>query len=94
LDDGSTTDERKVKVKMFYEKKSFSIAVEAADGFEPNRHIDIVEIHGLPAIPSGIKFTDSVTGKYKAHYTINHTSRSVIIHGLDIKITGEELEKT
>ena len=79
---------------MFYEKKSFSIAVEAADGFEPNRDIDIVEIYGLPVIPSGIKFADIVTGKYKAHLTVNHTSRSVIIKGLDIKITGEELEKT
>ena len=94
LDDGMTTNASKVKVNAFYDKKVFSIAVEAdADGFNPNKIIDVVEIYGLSAIPTGVKFNETILGKYSAKYSVDFATRSVEIKGLNLRITNQELDK-
>ena len=94
LDDGMTTDTRKVKVNAFYEKKVFSIAVEAEeDGFNPDKVIDGVEIYGLSAIPTSVKFNETILGKYSAKYRVDFAKRSVEIEGLNLRITNQEVEK-
>ena len=94
LDDGTTTSPHRVRVNAYYEKKVFSIAVEAEnEEFNPNKVIDVVEIFGLSAIPTSVKFNDDIIGKYTARYNIDFDKRSVEIHGLNLRITNKEVEK-
>ena len=89
MDDGVTTSSSRVRVNTYYENKVFSIAVEAKeDGYNPNKVIDVIEVYGLPAIPTGVKFNDAVIGKYTAKYKIDFDKRSVEIKGLNLRITN------
>ena len=45
-------------------------------------------------MPTGVKFNQTIAGKYTASFRINQAKRSVEVKGLDININGEEIERT
>ena len=42
----------------------------------------------------GIKFNNNMVDRYKANFRVDPDKQTVLVHRLNLKITGEEIEKT